>query len=295
MIAEGVLRWPSGQFQILPVFLPVRSPRCLLAVALACSLAFGVVGACGADLDEGWREAAQLFSREANRTFQTLARERTGVEQREAKLGEAVTLLQVPPLTAARVADSVARLRALVAENANDETGLAARYFLGRVRQIFETDDTRPEDPEEFAGLIRDHPESAFAQLAMVKLTLRRLYAPAQGPKQRLEQAAQLERRITLPRLACDYHLAMGNALIFFRGSDREALRHLVAARDLGLPDDLARADVLVQIGELARGLGERAVARESYARFLREVRHDVRILMIRDRLAELEKGGKNE
>ncbi len=242
-------------------------------------------------MSEAWLDTAQLFVSEAHSAFEQLEKTGPADTRREAALGAAVTLLELPPQSHARVEQSAAALRLLYKENSNDSTGLAAGYLLGRIRQVFNPEGQAEPSPPELISLADNHPDSVYGQLAMLKLTLHQLYLPQSDPTPaaRLRSLAKYEAKITFPNLQREYHLLIANAQIFFEIQEPEALRHLQSALELGIPNAVMRADVLVQIGEIARALGQDRVAEISYRRFLEENVHDERIMMVRDRLTELE------
>ena len=202
-----------------------------------------------------------------------------------ARLDAAVAVLQSPAVGEEDSRRIRADLTALAAESPATEPGIAARYLLGRLRQIEEGIG----EPPEFTALLSEHPQHPLAQLAAVKVILRRLYAEGpETPGARLQAAEQLGRGVTLPALRCDFHQAMGDAYIFHGDRREPALRHLRAAEALGIPSAAARANVLVQIGELARLTGDGAVAEWSYRKFLADFPRDLRQQIVRDRLAEI-------
>lgn len=190
--------------------------------------------------------------------------------------------LQQEPLTADGRQRTADELRALIANNPDTEDAISARYLQGRLQQL----NGEAEEPVEFLELIALYPEHPFAQLARLKLIMRRLYA-IDGPpaEMRLAAAETLGVEIKLPALACDFHLLMGDAYLFFDDQQAPALRHLAAAERLGIPSSATRATVLVQIGELARLTGNRELARRSYQRFLDEFPRDIRRQIVQDRL----------
>ena len=203
----------------------------------------------------------------------------------DLRLTVAVTALQSSATSEGETRRIRAELEALVVEAPAAEPGIAARYLLGRLRQIEEGIGK----PPEFTALISEYPQHPLAQLAAVKVILRRLYADGpETPEARLQAAEQLGRVVTLPALLCDFHQAMGDAYIFYGDRREPALRHLRAAEALGIPSAAARANVLVQIGELARLTGEAAVAEWSYRKFLADFPRDLRQQIVRDRLAEM-------
>ncbi|MBK8858267.1 MAG: hypothetical protein IPN11_11505 [Opitutaceae bacterium] len=201
-----------------------------------------------------------------------------------ARLDAAVAVLQSPAVGEEDSRRIRADLAALAAESPVTESGIAARYLLGRLRQIEEGIG----EPPEFTSLLSEHPQHPLAQLAAVKVILRRLYAEGpETPGARLQAAEQLGRVVTLAALRCDFHQAMGDAYIFHGDRREPALRHLRAAEALGIPSAAARANVLVQIGELARLTGDGAVAGWSYRKFLADFPRDLRQQIVRDRLAD--------
>jgi len=202
-----------------------------------------------------------------------------------ARLDATVAELQSPSISEQDNRRIRAELAALVVEAPATEAGIAARYLLGRLRQIEEGIG----EPPEFTALLNEHPQHPLAQLAAVKVILQRLYADgSETPEARLQAAEQLGRGVTLPALRCDFHQAMGEAYIFYGDRREPALRHLRAAEALGIPSAAARANVLVQIGELARLTGDGAVAGWSYRKFLADFPRDLRQQIVRDRLAEI-------
>ncbi len=202
-----------------------------------------------------------------------------------SRLTETVSTMQSPVSSGGDNRHARAELEGLVMAAPDTESGIAARYLLGRLRQL---EDGVLESPE-FTVLLNEHPQHLLAQLAAVKLMLRRLYADgAEKPEDRLQMAEQLGGRLTVPALRCDYHLALGEAYIFYGDRQEPALRHLRAAEVLGIPSAAARANVLVQIGELARLTGDRATAVQSYRKFLTNFPRDLRQQIVRDRLTEL-------
>lgn len=177
------------------------------------------------------------------------------------------------------------RLTAVTAAQSVSEAKITALYASGRLRQLQED----AAEPAEFSELLRDHADHPLAQLARVKLILRRLYAlDGPSPADRLAAAEALGGELTLPALQCDFHLAMGDAYVFFGDQREAALKHFTAAERLGITSSATRGTVLVQIGELARLTGGRAQAAQAYRKFLDDFPRDIRQQIVRDRLAEV-------
>lgn len=237
-------------------------------------------------LDEAWELTSQTRLREAAAAFRAPA----AAGDREARLGAAVVALELPPTTPEKTARAREELAALVAAEPNDEPGLRARYLLGRLRQLASSDDDERGAPE-LVALAQEHPAHYLAQLAVLKLVQHRLYATSTtlSPGQRLAAAEQALAKVTRPELLRDFHLVLGDAYLFFGDQRATALPHYRAAEGLGIPEATVRATVLVQIGELARLEGQRAVAISAYREFLQDYRRDLRAFEVRKRLAALE------
>lgn len=245
--------------------------------------------------DAGTKRAWELVGRsvdEAHRAFAGLAGTQQGAAARDAALGLAVTGFETQPFAEKNVTASQQQLRGLIAADANDETGIRARYELGRSRQLYHGASGPATENPEFAVLVREHPEHYLAQLAVVKLMLHRLYAvDADEPaKARLAAAESVRGQLNEAGLRGEYHLLLGDAYLFFGDQRAAALRHYREAERIGIHDSSARAQVLVQIGELARLEGDRALAIEAYRKFLADFSRDVRVLTIRRRLEEAER-----
>jgi hypothetical protein len=203
-----------------------------------------------------------------------------------ARFAAAIAELQSPALTPASTQRARTELAAVVAAAPATSEGVAALYLLGRLSQL----EDGIAEPVELARLWREHPDHPLGQLAALKVLLRRLYSDEpESPDDRLRHGEELGAVITLPALRSDYHLAMGEAYLFHGDRRGPALRHLRAAAASGIPSAATRANVLVQIGELARLTGAKDVAAASYRAFIAEFPRDLRQQIVRDRLAEVE------
>jgi len=276
---SGRARPPGGPLGDRP--LPWANILRLISSLLLASSAFA-----SEPLDAAWELTSQTRLREAATAFQAPAVS----GQREAELGAAVVELELPPTTPEKTTRAREKLAALVAAKPNDETGLRARYLLGRLRQLSGTDDDENGAPE-LVALAQEHPAHYFAQLATIKLAQHRLYATstATTPAQRLAAAEKDIPKLTRPELLRDFHLVLGDAYLFFGDQRAAALPHYRAAEALGIPEATVRATVLVQIGELARLENQPDVAIAAYRQFLKSYRRDLRAFEIRKRLAALE------
>jgi len=111
-------------------------PR-LLPVIVACALPWTAsrgAGETAFPLHAGWQDLALVNASDAQRVFATA--QETNPASREARLGAALTLLQLRSHTPSHVADSAELLENLRRENPNDDVGIGAAYYLARIQQL---------------------------------------------------------------------------------------------------------------------------------------------------------------
>lgn len=260
-----------------------RPPFILTALVLAaCPLARAATPP--PTLQQAWEDAALNLTKEANHGFAVL-------EGREARFGEAVTLLQVQPKTDVNIQRAATLLEGIVTENTGDELGITARYYLGRLEQVHRTPLNPPAAAGHYAVLMRDYPGHPLTEQAIVKLALLELYAPAATKEARLqvfEKFRLLGERLQTHDAIRDLNLTLANAALRLDLGDELALPAYIAAHRAGIHLTNVRGDVVVSIGELARKTGRTDLAREYYRLFLDEFHRDNRRLTIRERLAAL-------
>jgi tetratricopeptide (TPR) repeat protein len=221
------------------------------------------------------------------------AAERGGADQREARFGQALALLNTQPQTARNIAQATQLLDALIADPGDGKLEVAARYFRARIAHHHQSPVNLADAAERYAALYRDHPQNRLGQQAMVKLAILRLYDPA-GQTSRAEIVAELGRLASeFPDAVArrDLHLVLGNAVLFFDLPGELALGHLIAAMDAGIQGYTSRGNVLVAMGEIARELGRNELAAQYYREFLKLHRRDNRAFTVSQRLAGLEVG----
>lgn len=260
--------------------LPFARGLLLLLPALCCGAETSV------PLDVAWRSTTLNLFKEAHQTF-------AAEDGPEATLGEALTLLVIQPKTAANVDKAAALLSALAAGSSDlaDERAQTALYYLGRIEQVHRQTPDPAAARRHFDRLITAAPAGFWAQQAVVKRALIDLYDQEISEETRrarfdvlVAQAAALAHdgaRRDLSLLLAD------TALQFGYGQDL-ALTLLLQADAAGVVRKTEVAHVWVRIGELARILGRAGIARDYYERFLKAYPRDGRVLLIRERLAEL-------
>ena len=259
----------------------------LAAVVLAVAVAVVAVAANPASdqiVGRGWEALSRLLFREAHDHF-TAAQ-----PTREARYGQAMALINLQPKTRDNVATAIVMLRELIADDPDDPTGIAARYFLARTQQLhpFETDVDRA--LELFDQLIADHPHHYLGEMALVKSGMLRLYAPEAGDR-RAELFVALEAagaKLGHDDAIRDFHLMMADAAGRRGLGQAAALEHLLIVLEVGVATRNLEADLHVRIGELARLTDRPALAAEHYRALLEKFPRDARRYMIEQRLDQV-------
>ena len=243
-----------------------------------------------------WAQASQFLFNDAHQSFT----QTTSAPDRTDRLGAAVVLLNVQPRTAGNLTAARTALEGLVAENASDEAGLNARFFLGRIASLHQTPSDLATARRYFDALIAQNPAHPLAQQAVVKLALLDFY-PANGkpPASALyTRYATHADALTDASARRDLHLLLARACLFYQASQpasvasfspaEYALTHYQAALATGALSFRVRGETLVAIGELAHALGRDAVAAEAWRAFLSAYSRDIRAGTITAHLAAL-------
>ncbi len=255
-----------------------RLPLALLGVLGATPPLWSAEAARSAALEPAWQALSVGASDEAGDAF-----ERAG--GREAQLGAAIALVNRPPVTRE---ETRRRFEALAA--GDDEAARAARYFLGRLRQL----DPDAPDPagaaQRYEALVATGADDLWCRLALIKLVILRLTVlPAAGDlAARLAAVEPALARTRDPGTQRDLHVVIAEARLNHRAYDSVTLGHLEAALALTPSGDALRADLLVQAGRLSSLLGRRADARERFTEFVRDYPKERRAFTVNAALADL-------
>lgn len=272
-----------------PIVLPMRRPLVFLSLtALVC------VGraAPAAELAPAWEAAGKLLFEDAMRAFDAAPAEARSTP--EGRFAQALLLLNDQPKTAANIEAAREILRGLAAERAGEELGLAARFFEARIVQVHQP---KP-DPKEAARLFRtlreSAPGSAWGQRALVRELMLRAYEPMPLAEKRALLAGFEEAGAAMPDrdLRRVFHLSMGDAMLRVTGDEAGALRHFLAARELGILRPDLQAWVVIRVASMAARAGDRETALRHYREFLAEYPRDLRVALVRERIAALEQEG---
>lgn len=214
-----------------------------------------------------------------------------GADAREARLGLAVALLGVQPRTQGNVTAARDLLTPLAESSEADGWSRQARYFLGRIAQLHEREPDPALAQRHYQQLFDEHPAEPLAQVAAVKIVLLAANAVT-SPEEKRAALAHLESwggRLNYPPAQRDFHAVMTQAYLRHAPEDlASARRHALASHELGYADKVRHVSNLLRIAELSRALGDSAMARIFYERFLAEATRDSRVLLVRERLAAL-------
>ncbi len=260
--------------------MPLRAPLPFLFLAVL------LPAADPGDPPSPWDQATLGLIREAYRNFA-----RQAGPNREARFGEAVTLLNLQPKTGANLDRAASLFTDIIATEPADGLGVSARYYVARIAHVHRTspdDATALRIYRELADLSSPHP---LAQRALVQLALMEIFEPRLDPAEvrvRFERLTARGAALTESSAVRDFHLVMGDAALRFNLGEAIALDHLLAADRVGLARAATQRDTWVRIAELGRRTGRNDIAVTYYQRFLENFPRDSRRRMIIERLAAL-------
>jgi tetratricopeptide (TPR) repeat protein len=241
------------------------------------------------ELAAGWQALTNFHARQALEVFDRHLSDANPAVAREARFGRGVALLDRQPVSPAQVEEARA-LFTVLADSGRDDPAQGARFFLGRIAQHHLAIPDAAEAARQFRLLIAADENSVWGQSALGRLALLEIYElnPAWAPAARLAEAEKLLAHAHTSAAQSDVHYAIADAVFFYRLPPAGALPHLLAAERLGRLDWTARAEVLVQIAELSRLSGNRPQAAQFYRTFLKENPRDLRVYIVKERLAEV-------
>lgn len=256
--------------------------RSLLGVGLACTLA-----AAESEI-EVWRKVASYLSKEAQIQLGELPMPTAATERREHEFCAAVVWLDQQPLSETRLDEVERQLLLLVSAQPNDEVGRASRFLLGRIAQLYRTNPDVTRAAKYFHELVNEPGPGRWGDAARIKLAVLRAYAlPEVGDAAARVAAVEVLLPAASDRMVVrDLHRIAARAIMFYNLPPAGALRHLLAADEIGGLSGTLGADQLVQIGELAWDTGDEALARRYYDRLRAEYPRDARIYLMDQRTA---------
>jgi hypothetical protein len=235
-------------------------------------------------LEAGLRELGQLLFADAAATLAAVPPGGDGEVAAWRPVARALVLLNAPPRTAAKLTEAEALLRAGYSEG-DERVAPVAGYYLARMRR------GTMEEVTLMAEVRSRWPTHPLAEMGVVKAGMSRVFAAEDAPA-REKVLVELEGEVAglTDRVARrELHALIGHATLVTGGDARRALRHLLAAVEAGVPESSMRfRGYIIRIAELARELGETALAREYYERFQELFPRDDRQQVVRERLAEL-------
>jgi len=249
-------------------------------------------GWCGVRAAEatGWEQASLFLFREAGEAF----RKGKGMEPRERKLGEGLSLLNAQPRTRANLERALDLFAQVAAERADDDYGLIARLSGARTREIHLVPQEKERAREIYRELVAVKPGHPVCELAAARLVILELYEemPPEELRERVRALAVLGEELRSREGKANFHYTLGMALVEMEGDPALALPHLRAAFELGMQNWQSDARLLVALGATAEALGERGLAQTAYERFVKTYRRDRRTYAIKARLEALRTEG---
>ncbi len=230
-----------------------------------------------------WHEVSQYDFGAAHGAF-------SRASGRDARLGEAVTLLNLQPHTAANVDQAAVLLDQIAAAKPDDELGFCARYLRARLEEIYRPEPRPAEAARRYAELIatggKTSPRPAGGRAFKPAQALpRRSDAPGE---ECVAAAEALGAGLTDSAAIRDHELLVGRACLYYGFPLERARGHLERALTAGVLNSANRADLLVTLGEIARELGDKPGAERAYRAYLAENPRADRSGAVRRRLAEL-------
>jgi hypothetical protein len=208
----------------------------------------------------------------------------------EARLGEAVALLNLQPKTQANVARAEQLLSALAAR-ADSPQAPAARYHLARLLQLHATPARPSEAIAAYRDLVAAYPGSPYADAAVAKLAILVLHQdiPRAEWDARFAELVALLPDMASPEALRDARLVLAGAALRMHADHALALPFFVAALESGVPLRVNRHKlVLLQAAESARILDDIPRALGFYETYVATYPFDVRGHEIRQILASL-------
>ena len=264
-----------------------RARRCLISC-----IGFAHIGAVAtaAEIQSEvgvWQKMSTYLTKEALIELKNLPGTQDSASQRERDFCTAVVTLDQQPLSESRLDDVDERLKALLSAGIEDEINSASRYLLGRIAQLYRAEPDVPLAVSYYRDLIERPGPGHFADIARVKLAVLLLYAV--HTEDAIERIAHAEKLIlgTSDSIAIrDLHRIVARGIMFFNLPPEGALRHLLAADQIGGLVGTLGADQLVQIGELAWDTGDDKLANNYYELLRVEYPRDPRIFLMDQRNA---------
>lgn len=233
----------------------------------------------GPNLELAWRDASMGLVVEARQAF-------VQAEGREARFGEAVTLLLTQPKTDSNIERAAQLLNKIIEQNPTDSQGILARYYLGRLEQAHRTPPNLEAASAHYRELLKTAPDHPLAEEGLVKLGIIELYGADLTDEARLKLHREYAGRADKLKSSSarrDLHFLLAQVAQRYRFSKLITLEHFLAADKEGIQRTATRADVYVSILTLARDLNRPTLSRQYCDRFLAEYLRDNRRYMIEE------------
>jgi len=255
------------------------------------SLAAGIAAATASEnpLQQGWDNLDGFLFNEAHTSF-SRATGFSGSAERERKLGEAVTLLNVQPRTGGNISRATALLQELADAKISDDTDTFARFFLARTLEMHQAPADLAKARAIYLDLLESRPGTPLAEYGASKIALIDLYdnIPAAEFARRVGELEKLEPLLKTSQGRREFHANIGIACAEQDGPPDIMLRHLLAADKEGFTQWQTESIVWVLIADAAEKGGDKELARQYYQKFTGKYKRDNRYYTIQERLKRL-------
>ncbi len=240
-------------------------------------------------LAEAWHNASIGRGGEAREVFERY-------EGRAAQLGQALSLLGAQTRSVKSLTRAVELLSGIMEDDAGDELGLAACYYLGRIEQVHRRTPDLPAAMAHYRRLRATNPIHPLAEQALVKMGIIEIYAPDLSIDERRKVWTGYTNEVgslVTSEARRDLNLLLAQAGQRYRFDPELILGFYLAVEQAGVARSALKADVYVNILNLARSLGRADLCREYCGKFMSGYRRDNRYHMVSEIRREL--GGAND
>jgi hypothetical protein len=207
----------------------------------------------------------------------------------------AAALLNAPPRTPQQIERAERLFEEVREADPNDETGIAAWFFLGRIPSIHREDPDYRLARQTFDALYAAHPEHRLGQFAMIKSMIIDLYLSFDepDPEKRFRTWDVIESRITDETMIRSLCWTMGDAASGLIDDPERAFHYYARGEALRYSRHDIRAMMLLRVQFFAREVGDNEKAISAIQIFQKEFPRSVHNRLLEEILTDL-KGGSS-
>ena len=239
--------------------------------------------------NEDWQSASLLFYNSASHEV-NLIRSEGVLDNRMKNYSAALDAIHHPHATAEEIEAAREKLDVIASVEWSDDMTLAARYYLIRIVQKFQTIPDVKLANRLYLELFKEHPGHYFGQMALHMHSFISLYHEVEngGAGKILVELESLGEEMSIPDPKRAFHRVMGEAYDYYELSGEKAYQHMKKAYELTFPLQSAKIDALLALGEKAVENGEKGYAIQIYSDFLDAQKRNPRKNEVEERLRRL-------